>query len=61
MVLVYSDIENYITYTITDVDSESFECINNETEEKEVYFFDCLQYGWSFKEDDYNKYIAKVA
>lgn len=49
MILTYSDINNYMTYTVLDVDNESFECINNETKEEEVYFFDELQVGWNFK------------
>jgi len=61
MILTYSDMNNYMTYTILDVDNESFECIDNETKEEEVYFFDELQIGWNFKENDFNKYIARVA
>jgi len=49
MELLYSDNANYMTYTIIDVDSESFECINNETNQEEVYFFNELQIGWDFK------------
>lgn len=60
MILTYSDINNYMTYTVLDVDSESFECVNNETKEEEVYFFDELQIGWCFKNNDYNILVAKV-
>lgn len=44
----YSDAVNFMTYIVTDVDNESFECINKETKEEEFYFFKELQHGWDF-------------
>lgn len=46
--LCYVDCVNYMTYIVVDVDKDSFECINEETKEQEVYFFNELQHGWDF-------------
>lgn len=48
--LYYIDCVNYMSYIVTDVDENSFECINEETKENEVYFFNQLQHGWNFKD-----------
>ena len=46
--LCYIDCVNYMTYIVVDVDENSFECIDEETKEQEVYFFKELQHGWDF-------------
>ena len=48
--LYYIDCENYISYLVIDVDDNCFECIDEETKENEVYFFNQLQHGWNFVE-----------
>jgi hypothetical protein len=60
MELFYCDIENYMSYLVVSVDENSFECVDLETKEIELYFFNELQRGWEFKDNDFNRLIAKV-
>lgn len=47
--IYYCDCENYMSYTVTEVNEKGFECLENETKDLEYFFFSELQHGWDFK------------
>jgi hypothetical protein len=58
--LVYSDIHNYMEFTVLEVNKNLFTTVNMETGEIKERDLLCLQYGWDF-ESSYFKEIELLA